>query len=214
MTTTPRSPERQAFVEAAPRRELPRSKQRQRLPSWLKRSLDPQRSTERTNQVLREHGPLLAGYRPDPPEIGVLFAPQSYYLHWAQDGQDYALRLSGPFGQGTVELSGDERRVVLRSGAGPASTAAEPQALLQREFGWSVPIGGLRYWVRGIPDPAHAIEALHLDAGGRLAALEQSGWHVKVLRWVKAGRYELPEKLFLRSEQAQVRLAVTRWTVF
>jgi len=135
-------------------------------------------------------------------------------LHWAQDGQDYALRLSGPFGQGTVELSGDERRVVLRSGAGPASTAAEPQALLQREFGWSVPIGGLRYWVRGIPDPAHAIEALHLDAGGRLAALEQSGWHVKVLRWVKAGRYELPEKLFLRSEQAQVRLAVTRWTVF
>ncbi len=39
-----------------------------------------------TGEALRRHGPLLAGYRPDPVQIGVLFSPQSYYLHWAQEG--------------------------------------------------------------------------------------------------------------------------------
>ena len=58
MTTTDpaqRTPERQAFHEAAPRRELPRSKERQRLPSWLKRKLDPVKTTDYTNQVLRDN---------------------------------------------------------------------------------------------------------------------------------------------------------------
>jgi beta-galactosidase len=38
-----------------------------------------------TGQALAEYGDLLEAYRPDPTEIGVLFSPQSYYLHYAQD---------------------------------------------------------------------------------------------------------------------------------
>ncbi len=39
-----------------------------------------------TGTTLRTHGPLLAGYAPDPVQVGVLFSPQSYYHHWAQEG--------------------------------------------------------------------------------------------------------------------------------
>ena len=39
-----------------------------------------------TGKALAEHRALLEAYRPVRPEVGILFSPQSYYLHWAQDG--------------------------------------------------------------------------------------------------------------------------------
>ncbi len=39
-----------------------------------------------TGSVVKEQRDLLATYQPTPPEVGVLFSPQTYYLHWAQEG--------------------------------------------------------------------------------------------------------------------------------
>jgi beta-galactosidase len=39
----------------------------------------------RTGRLLSEHAALLDAYCPLQPQVGVLFSPQSYYLHWAQD---------------------------------------------------------------------------------------------------------------------------------
>lgn len=39
-----------------------------------------------TGDALKQHGPLLAGYQPDPVEVGVLFSPQSYHYYFAQEG--------------------------------------------------------------------------------------------------------------------------------
>ena len=39
-----------------------------------------------TGGLLEQHRALLAGYRPDAPEVGILFSPQSYYLTWAEEG--------------------------------------------------------------------------------------------------------------------------------
>jgi beta-galactosidase len=41
----------------------------------------------RTGALLSEHADLIGTYRPLPAEVGVLFSPQAYYLHWAQDGR-------------------------------------------------------------------------------------------------------------------------------
>jgi beta-galactosidase len=40
----------------------------------------------RTSSILRENEALLADYWPDTPEVGIFFSPQSYYLHWNQEG--------------------------------------------------------------------------------------------------------------------------------
>ncbi len=40
----------------------------------------------RSGELLVSHGELLRGFRPDPPRVGVLFSPQSYYLNWSQEG--------------------------------------------------------------------------------------------------------------------------------
>ncbi len=39
-----------------------------------------------TGRLLTEHKDLVDHYTPDTTEVGVLFSPQSYYLHWAQEG--------------------------------------------------------------------------------------------------------------------------------
>ena len=40
----------------------------------------------RTSEIIAKHDNLLSSFRPDRPEVGVLFSPQSYYLNWAQEG--------------------------------------------------------------------------------------------------------------------------------
>ncbi len=40
----------------------------------------------KTGGILRRHSALLEGYEPDAARVGILFSPQSYYLHWAQEG--------------------------------------------------------------------------------------------------------------------------------
>ena len=39
-----------------------------------------------TRKILDAHQPLLAAYRPDAPEVGVLFTEENYHLDWAQYG--------------------------------------------------------------------------------------------------------------------------------
>jgi len=41
---------------------------------------------QRTGRLLRDHAALFDAYKPQPPEVGVLFSPQSYYLNWAAEG--------------------------------------------------------------------------------------------------------------------------------
>lgn len=46
----------------------------------------------RSGKVLRQYSGLLSAYKPDAGQVGVLFSPSSYYLHWSLDGQADAPR--------------------------------------------------------------------------------------------------------------------------
>jgi beta-galactosidase len=41
----------------------------------------------RAAEVLARHGEAIADFQPDNAEVGVLFSPESYYLHWACEGR-------------------------------------------------------------------------------------------------------------------------------
>lgn len=40
----------------------------------------------KTANILQENEALFANYKPDPPQVGIYFSPQSYYLYWNQEG--------------------------------------------------------------------------------------------------------------------------------
>jgi outer membrane lipoprotein LolB len=133
-------------------------------------------------------------------------------LFWNQRGESYSLRLVAPLGQGAFQLDGTPGRVVMRTPKQEVFSAADAESLMRQNLGWSFPITGLHYWVRGIPEPANAVESLDLDDSGRMTALEQAGWHIKVLEYTHQSPLALPAKIFIDNKRLKLRLVVRRWT--
>lgn len=132
-------------------------------------------------------------------------------LRWSQREDAYTLRLIAPLGQGTVELQGYPGRVVMRSPNQGTLVADDPESLLLSQLGWTLPLSGLVYWVRGIPDPEQPVVRIGLDGQGRMSDLQQSGWLISVLDYTRAGDLELPARLSMHSEHLQLQLAVQGW---
>lgn len=132
-------------------------------------------------------------------------------VHWDQDRQRYNLRFIAPLGQGTYELEGDAESVTLLTADNRLLHAGSPETLLQENLGWQLPLASLKYWIRGLPDPAVSADDLTLDGTGRLSQLQQSGWRVRILRYQDVNGLDLPGKLTLKNEHFQVRLVIQDW---
>jgi outer membrane lipoprotein LolB len=131
-------------------------------------------------------------------------------LQWTQSNDAYVIRIIAPFGQGTYELQGQPGNVVMRAPK-RVMIAKDPETLMQSNLGWTLPLAGLRFWVRGLPDPAKPATKIRVDDQGRLTELDQGGWHIDVLGYVRRGTIDLPEKLYISARQLEVRLAVKQW---
>lgn len=131
-------------------------------------------------------------------------------LRWQQFDEAFDIRFSSLLGQQMARLKGDALMASLYLPDERVLTASNLSELLDEELGWHVPLSGLRYWVLGLPAPGDET-ASTLDAQGRLAWLEQSGWRVEYRRYQSAGILELPEKITLTHGNLRVRLVVDRW---
>ncbi len=131
-------------------------------------------------------------------------------IQWVQVAERYRIRLSGPFGQGIVEIEGEPGAVELRDGA-ETHRADSPEALLAERMGWSLPLAGLRYWVLGGVDPSRATVALDLDEEGRPRRLDQALWRVEYERYARIEGFDLPTRIALHSARVDARLIVSRW---
>lgn len=129
---------------------------------------------------------------------------------WQQQDQLYHIVLADPLGQTSAELQGTPQGVTLLMADGRSVTADNPDRLLERQLGWSVPVQGLYYWVRGLPVPGTP-EAHALDRNGRLIRLKQSGWDISYRRYADFGGLSLPTKIFLDDGRIEVRLVIDGW---
>ncbi|MEX0951453.1 MAG: lipoprotein insertase outer membrane protein LolB [Gammaproteobacteria bacterium] len=132
-------------------------------------------------------------------------------LHWREQPPDYNLRIVAPLGRGTVELAGNAELVTMQAPDQPEQTAPDAETLLLQNLGWSVPLAGLTYWVRGLPAPDWAVDRLTLDANGRLATLEQAGWGLKVSDYLQSDGLHLPRRLELIHDEFRLRLVAQSW---
>jgi len=134
-------------------------------------------------------------------------------VRWRQEGERYRVQLDGPFGQGSVRITGDGAGVELRTAGGHVARADTPEALAAAELGVELPLSALRYWLTGRPAPGTAPQSLELDWAGRLERLQQLGWRVSVQDYVSAGGGELPARLEIRRGDVQARFVLARWQV-
>jgi outer membrane lipoprotein LolB len=147
--------------------------------------------------------------------IGITQAKQrwSASVNWQQqNANNYALRLFGPFGAGAVQLTGNANQVILRSSSQPQPlTASSPEALIQQQTGWDLPVSNLYYWVRGLPIPAAAITQQQFDAAHRLIELQQAGWDVQYISYANIQGIDLPYKIVLSNNNFNIKLVIKQW---
>lgn len=133
-------------------------------------------------------------------------------MHWHQQNDRYQMDMFDPFGRKVAGLVKGPLGVDLRLSKGEPVHAADAESLMQRMLGYSLPVSGLRYWVLGIPDPQNQIHQIRLDAVGRLARLDQSGWEVSYQRYHRhSTTIDLPSKMTLISKGLKIKVVVSEW---
>ncbi|MBL8258518.1 MAG: outer membrane lipoprotein LolB [Candidatus Competibacteraceae bacterium] len=146
--------------------------------------------------------------------IGVVNGQDGWHANfqWAQREQDYRIDLIGPLGQGRVLIEGDDRQVSIQTQDGQSQTASDPDSLLEQAIGVRLPVEGLRYWIRGVPEPG-PVAASQTDRNGRLLRLEQQGWIIEYPDYAPASPTLLPARIVARRQDLSVKLVIDRWTL-
>jgi outer membrane lipoprotein LolB len=131
-------------------------------------------------------------------------------LRWQQQGARSQLALDGPLGVGGVRITsdGDTLNVINARGEQLSSDAARSE--IAAKLGFEPPLESLRYWVLGVPDPAHPADEV-LDADQRLATLRQEGWQIDYGGYSAVGGQWLPSRMTLKRDDVRVRLLVDGW---
>lgn len=139
----------------------------------------------------------------------------SFDLYWLQNDDQFNIRLLAPLGQGTVLVDGNHEAVKIRTKDG-VQYAHDVEALLANEFGVSVPVKGLRDWLRGLPISDKALSGQQWDAEGNLQHLKQDGWSVEMKSYRQVANTSLPHKFYLgRADHPEldIRLIIRQWNV-
>ncbi|MDB6062598.1 MAG: outer rane lipoprotein LolB [Verrucomicrobiaceae bacterium] len=135
---------------------------------------------------------------------------ESAYINWRQCGNNYDVRISGPLGQTVARIDGSGEQLSIWFEGKEPVVSADPEALMQQQLGWSVPLRALRYWVRAeaVPgSPAQMSGPAHQPE-----SLQQLGWQVAYLGYHQNGATILPAKLRVSGQQdLQATLIINEW---
>jgi len=130
---------------------------------------------------------------------------------WKQQDQHYKIHLSGPFGAGAVQLTGDQSGVTIISN-NETHFSRDAEQLLFETTGVEIPINNLFYWVRGLPNPK-SLSNTKLDAFGRLSKLTQNDWNIRFKRYHFTNEIYLPAKIFIKRDSLDIRFIIEDWSL-
>ena len=173
-------------------------------------SLLPSSSTEQQSQLDRiQHFEVRGKISVRSPDDSV-----TGYLRWEQDHQQYDLFITGPLGQGSSRLYGDQSHASLTLPDQQESlTAASAEQLMAEQMGWYIPVQGIRYWIKGQPSPSSESQAEY-DEYGMLASLRQDGWSITFKRYQQYQGSWLPGLIKLKGYDYQLTVAINDWTLY
>ena len=138
----------------------------------------------------------------------------SMYFNWKQEGENWAIHLSGPLGQGATWIRGNAMGVSLQAGDKLPTYADSADQLMQRSLGWSLPIRSLHYWIRGFPDPATALDSIEKDESNNLIRLSQSGWDIVYARHQDIDGWTLPQKIIAPNPDIRATIIIKNWRLY
>ena len=131
---------------------------------------------------------------------------------WQQHQESFDIRLSGPFGQGALQLNGNPAQMTLLRGQ-ERITSDKPQQQLNQELGTFLPLNQARYWATGHPGQVQTMQHARFDQESRLESFEAEGWHISYRDYRPIQTLELPHKIVLENEDNKITLVVNSWEI-
>lgn len=123
---------------------------------------------------------------------------------WSDDGRRYVLDLTNPLGSTEARVEGQPGAASLTKADGTRLVADNPDALAEDALGSSMPVSGMRDWLRGkLPGQPEATDVSNDDLG-RPVAFEQGGWRARLSRYDTLG----PQMLVLERQEPGRRIMV------
>ncbi len=129
---------------------------------------------------------------------------------WENKGNIFNIKLHGAMGFGSSSLSNQNGIVELKTKDG-IRRSESAESLLQNLLGWTVPVDGLRYWIKGIPSPIEDIEFQEMNPSGELAILHQQGWKIQFQKYQQIEGLLLPRKIVAKRDQLKLTIAIKNW---
>lgn len=132
-------------------------------------------------------------------------------IQWEQEGENYHIRLFGPLGSGSIQIVGEPKQVYLISEDGQIVHAKNPESLVEKELGWTIPVSGLRYWLRGLPAPGTPPQQIQLDDMQRIWQIKQHDWTITYQSYQETQGVPVPHKLMLQNGPIRLKFIFRRW---
>ena len=125
-------------------------------------------------------------------------------ISWQHQANTDRVKMSGPLGQGAVEivLTGDH--INIDRGDGDSELSDNPDELIKQRLGLFVPVKALRYWVLGLPSKGDRFKEIK-------DGFIQSGWSVSIPRQMKADNQLMPHKLVASNNETRLKLIIDQW---
>jgi len=108
------------------------------------------------------------------------------YIRWQQVASSYDIQVMGTLGLGAKRLVGNTHQATLLDSSGNTLTAGSPEELMQKNFGWSLPVAAFQDWAQGKAYP-HSPSKSHKNASGQVESLSQFGWQVTFTNYDATG---------------------------
>lgn len=122
---------------------------------------------------------------------------------WAHRADEDQLSVNSPLGSTVARLQRDASGVSLQAD-GKTWQAADVESLTHDVLGWTLPLGNLVWWIRGLPAPG---EPYRFAADG---SLEQQGW---LIRFVSDADVPsaYPKRVEMQRDKLTLRLLPQTW---
>jgi outer membrane lipoprotein LolB len=134
----------------------------------------------------------------------------SFNVNWEQRKQNFDIELSGPLGQGAVQISGEPGRVTLTRGRETVTRSTLRELAYEITY-LDLPLDYLQYWVRARPFPGIDAEVERDSANRQVNRITQSGWQVDYPLYFSDTGEALPRRIDFARDGSSGRLVIRNW---
>jgi outer membrane lipoprotein LolB len=99
---------------------------------------------------------------------------------WTDTVAQLTLDLTNPFGSVLARVTVNSTGAALERASGEVIQTRSPDSLVDQALGQSLPVQGLRAWLRVQQKPQPGMRVLERDVQGRIVAFEQDGWSARL----------------------------------